>query len=93
MKKIIIFYGEECPHCHAMLPLADRLSKEEHIEVEKLEIWHNKANADKMRAHEDLIRKASGGEFGVPALLDLEEKRALVGETTYEELKTWLKKK
>ena len=93
MTKIIMFYGKECPHCHVMLPLADRLIKEEGVEIEKLEVWHSKENADKMRKFEVLIKKSCGGELGVPTFLDEENNRTFCGESGYEELKKWAKQK
>jgi hypothetical protein len=87
---IIMFYGAECPHCHVMMPLVDRLIKESGSQIEKLEVWHNATNADKLRKFETIIREAADGEFGVPAFLDETNKRALVGETSYEELKKWV---
>jgi thiol-disulfide isomerase/thioredoxin len=41
MKEIIMFHGASCPHCHAMMPLVDRLEKEEKIKVIKKEVWNN----------------------------------------------------
>jgi len=93
MNKIIMFYGAECPHCHVMLPLADKLSKEEGVEMEKLEVWHDDKNAEKMRKHEKIIKQACGGEFGVPAFIDEENNRAFCGENPYSELKKWATKK
>jgi len=90
---IIMFYGHECPHCHAMMPYADKLAKEEGFEVRKLEVWHDEKNADAMRKHQEVITEACGGEFGVPAFIDGKGKKALCGEVTYEELKKWAKKK
>lgn len=87
MKRIIMFYGAECPHCRAMMPLVERLEKEEGIEMEKLEVWHNERNADLMRKHEAIILKASGGILGTPAFIN--GKKALCGEVPYEELKKW----
>ncbi len=92
-KKITMFYGNECPHCHAMLPLADKLCKEEKIKIEKLEVWHNNKNAEKMREFRSIITQACGGEFGVPAFIDEESKRAFCGEHPYSELKKWLREK
>ncbi|MBI4448369.1 hypothetical protein HY643_05300 [Candidatus Woesearchaeota archaeon] len=93
MKKIIIFYGAECPHCHVMLPLADRLANEEKVEVEKLEVWHDEKNAEKMRKLAGIIRGACSGELGVPVFIDEKNKSAFCGEQTYAELKKWAKKK
>ena len=55
MKKKIMFWARECPHCRNMMPLVDRLVEEEGIEIEKLEIWYNEENADLMRSYKDVI--------------------------------------
>ncbi len=90
MKKIIMFYGQECPHCHAMTGPVDELNKENDIEIEKREVWHNEENAEKMRAHQDIIANACGGDLGVPAFFDEDKKRAICGEMPTEKLKQWI---
>jgi len=92
MKKITMFFGKECPHCRAMLPKAEKIEKEENVKIEKLEVWHNEENAEKMRSLEKLIRKGCGGEFGVPAFINQEKNDAFCGEKPLEELKEWVKK-
>lgn len=89
MKKIIMFYGQECPHCHVMMPLVTKLEEEEDVSVTQLEVWHDEKNADKMRKHKKIISTACGGVFGVPAFLDEVGNRALCGEVDYEVLKKW----
>lgn len=91
-KAIIMFYGRECPHCHVMLPLADRLEKEEKIAINRLEVWHDDKNTGLMRKHRQLIEDACGGEFGVPAFMDEKGEKALCGERPYEELRDWARK-
>ena len=93
MKKIIMFHGRDCPHCHAMMPIVDRISKEGEFQFEKLEVWHDEKNAQKMRSFSKIIGNSCGGDLGVPAFVDEENKRAFCGENSYEELKKWLKKK
>jgi thiol-disulfide isomerase/thioredoxin len=44
---VYFFYGEECPHCHAVMPLVINLSKKyPNVEFRILEIWHNQKNYD-----------------------------------------------
>ena len=45
---LIQFYGEECPHCAVMKPLVEKLERELGIKIEKYEVWHNQANAQRM---------------------------------------------
>lgn len=92
MRKITLFYGKECPHCHIMLPLAEQLSKEEKVKIIKLEVWHNKKNADKMRKFQKIITAACSGALGVPVFLDELKNTAFCGESSYAKLKKWSKK-
>lgn len=42
---VYYFYGEECPHCHAVMPVVVNLSKKyPNVEFHILEIWHNQTN-------------------------------------------------
>lgn len=43
-KRLLMFTGTECTHCHEMLPLVEQLEKELGVKVEKLEVWHNSSN-------------------------------------------------
>jgi thiol-disulfide isomerase/thioredoxin len=44
---VYFFYGEECPHCHTVMPLVINLSqKYPNVEFHILEIWHNQKNYD-----------------------------------------------
>lgn len=92
MSKLVMFHGAECPHCHVMMPLVDKLKEEEGIEFEKLEVWHNEDNANKMRQYQKEIVKACGGPFGTPAFVNTETHEALCGEQQYDKLKEWAKK-
>ncbi len=92
MKKIIMFHGRECPHCAAMHPIVDRLIKEGFV-FEKLEVWHNKENAQEMRNNSKIIREMCGGDLSVPTFLEKENNRAICGEMSYLELKSWITKK
>jgi thiol-disulfide isomerase/thioredoxin len=89
MKKIIMFHGQECPHCRVMHPIVDQLISEG-FNIEKLEVWHNENNANKMRGFSEIITEASGGDLAVPTFLDEENKRAICGEMSYEDLKKWI---
>jgi len=42
---VFFFYGEECPHCHKVIPFLNNLSaKYPEVEFRLLEIWHNSQN-------------------------------------------------
>ena len=77
------FYGEECPHCHAMMPLIDKLEKETGVSVERLETWHDEKNAAKLA---ELDKNFCGG---VPFFFNTESGKWICGEAGYDELKAW----
>jgi thiol-disulfide isomerase/thioredoxin len=42
---VYFFYGEECPHCHKVMPFIQNLSKKyPYVDFRILEIWHNETN-------------------------------------------------
>jgi thiol-disulfide isomerase/thioredoxin len=44
---VYFFYGEECPHCHTVMPFIQNLSKKyPDVNFRILETWHNTTNAD-----------------------------------------------
>lgn len=44
---IYFFYGEECPHCHEVIPFIQILIKKyPDVDFKSLEIWHNRENLD-----------------------------------------------
>ncbi len=93
MAKLVEFWGRECPHCAVMAPLVERLKKEEKVQIEQLEVWHDQANQAEMRKHEKTLNNACGGFMGTPVFLNTETNDALCGEQDYETLKKWALKK
>jgi thiol-disulfide isomerase/thioredoxin len=42
---VYFFYGEECPHCHNVMPFIQNLSKKySDVDFRILETWHNETN-------------------------------------------------
>jgi thiol-disulfide isomerase/thioredoxin len=42
---VLFFYGEECPHCHNVMPFIQNLSdKYPEVDFQMLETWHNETN-------------------------------------------------
>jgi len=89
MSKLIMFHGKECPHCQAMMPLVDKLEKEEGISLDKKEVWHNEKNADLMRSYRDIIEPKCGGQLRTPTFMNTETKDIVCGEVEYNKLKEW----
>lgn len=65
-----------------MDPLDARLEKELGIKLERLEVWHNVTNAEKMQQ----VDTTCGG---VPFYLNEKTCESLCGAVDYETLKTW----
>jgi thiol-disulfide isomerase/thioredoxin len=89
MSKLIMFHARECPHCRAMMPHVDRLEKEEKINFEKLEVWHDEKNADLMRSYRQVIAPKCGGQLRTPTFFKPDTSAVLCGEVPYEKLKEW----
>ncbi len=89
MSKLLMFHGKECPHCQVMMPLVDRLEKEEGIKIDKKEVWHNEKNADLMRSYRSIIEPKCGGQLRTPTFMNTETNDILCGELEYDKLKEW----
>lgn len=92
MVKIIMYHGQDCPHCQAMMPLVEKINKELNIVIVKKEVWQNEQNAAEMQKCSVEIKKACGGEMGVPVFINYETKDCICGELNYEKLKQWIQK-
>lgn len=80
---LLEFYGTECIHCNEMKPLVEKLEKEEGVKIEKLEVWHNAANAKLMEKYDQ------GKCGGVPFFYNTKTGKWICGSTSYENLKKW----
>ncbi len=82
---LLQFGGTECVHCHEMDPIVEQLKKEEGIELQYLESWHNDENAK-------LLEELDGGRCGgVPFFYNSKTKKFICGSCDYETLKKWAK--
>lgn len=68
-----------------MKPLVERLKKEQGVEIESLEVWHNEANEAKFV---EMDKDRCGG---VPFFINTQTDKWICGEATYEELVAWAK--
>ena len=87
--RLIWFSGRECIHCKRMRPVVEQLEAETGKKITELEVWHSEENAGVMRGYEDAIKKACGGDLGVPAFFNEKTKGAVCGMVTLEKLKSW----
>lgn len=90
MKKIIEFYGGTCPDCSVIAPVVQKLEEEGKVSFEKLEVWNNKENKNRMEDLKPLFDKECGGNFAVPSFYDKEKGRMLCEPTSYDELYNWI---
>ncbi len=82
------FYGDECPHCVAMKDKVENLQKNEDVDVEQLEVWHDQENAEKKA---EFDQDDDGSELcgGVPFFYNTETEEWICGETSYDDLVSW----
>ena len=89
-KKIIEFYGAECPYCMALEEAVEKLEDEDGIEVEGLEVWHSEENKKRMASLKHLYDQNCNGNFVVPSFYDEEKDRLICNPGDYEDLKNWV---
>ena len=91
-QRLIEFYGTECVHCKDMVPLIERLDKENGIKITRLEVWHNSENAKLLK---EVDKDDQGNEFcgGVPLFFNEKTKKKICGNTSFEKLKVWAESK
>ena len=64
---VFFFYGEECPHCHEIMPFMDNLTaKYPEVDFRKLETWHNPAN---QKLADPLNSQFGARQAGVPEVI------------------------
>jgi thiol-disulfide isomerase/thioredoxin len=72
---VYFFYGEECPHCHEVMPFIESLrTKYPDVEFRMLEVWHNEANRATFAS---VAGEAGSTQTGVPQVVV--NKTVLVG--------------
>lgn len=73
---IYFFYGEECPHCHNIMPFVENMTgKYPDADIRILEVWHNKTN---QQIYQKANSAAGVKQPGVPEVVS--GKTILVGE-------------
>ena len=80
---LILYYGIECVHCHAMDPAISKLEKETKLKIKRVEVWHNAKNAAEFQ------KKDAGKCGGVPFFYNEKTKKWICGEVPYPKLKAW----
>jgi thiol-disulfide isomerase/thioredoxin len=81
---LYMFYGEECPHCEKMMPVVEEVESEKGVEIERLEVWHDKENAEKMQGIEEFEECG-----GVPFFYNTETGQWICGEAGSQKLADW----
>ncbi|MGC8885253.1 MAG: thioredoxin family protein [Candidatus Nanoarchaeia archaeon] len=88
--QFIEFYGAECPHCKKMAPIVSQVEQETGIEFQKLEVWHNQENQQKMLEYAGSIQRDCG-LLGVPAFVAVKTNKSICGEISTEKLKNFIR--
>ncbi len=75
---VYFFYGEECPHCHNVMPFIRNLSKKyPDVDFQMLETWHNETNqALSLSLHKQLGIQSAG----VPEVIVVGNNTPLIGD-------------
>ncbi len=77
---VFFFYGEECPHCHNVMPFIQNLSdKYPDVDLQMLETWHNETNADISSMMNDQLGVPEA-QRGVPEVIVVGNNTPLVGD-------------
>ncbi|OGP65172.1 MAG: hypothetical protein A2169_09280 [Deltaproteobacteria bacterium RBG_13_47_9] len=66
-----------------MNPLVERLEDEEGLKIEQLEVWHNEANAKRMKEYD------KGFCGGVPFFFNTKTGKWICGSADYDRFKNW----
>jgi thiol-disulfide isomerase/thioredoxin len=75
---VYFFYGEECPHCHNVMPFIRNLSeKYPDVDFLILETWHNETNN---ALSKQLNQKLGIQNAGVPEVIVVGNNTPLVGD-------------
>jgi thiol-disulfide isomerase/thioredoxin len=75
---VYFFYGEECPHCHNVMPFIRNLSeKYPDVNFLILETWHNETNN---ALSQQLNKKLGIQNAGVPEVIVVGNNTPLVGD-------------
>ena len=76
---VYFFYGEECPHCHNVMPFIQNLSKKyPDVNFQILETWHNTTNADIFTKINDQLQVPTSNR-GVPEVIVVGNSTPLIG--------------
>jgi thiol-disulfide isomerase/thioredoxin len=75
---VYFFYGEECPHCHNVMPFVESLKqKYPDVDFQILETWHNETN---QALSVSLNQKLGIQSAGVPEVIVVGNNTPLVGD-------------
>lgn len=75
---VYFFYGEECPHCHNVMPFIKNLSeKYPEVNFQFLETWHNETN---QALSWSLHQKLGLPNPGVPEVIVVGNNTPLIGD-------------
>ncbi len=77
-ERIILFYGDTCPHCQKVEEFITTNKVEEKIKLERLEVYNNKENATLLGQMAQICKIPTEQGVGVPFLWN--KGKCLVGD-------------
>ncbi|MDD1690103.1 MAG: hypothetical protein LUQ66_05535 [Methanoregula sp.] len=64
---IYFFYGEECSHCHKIMPfIINMTEKYPEADIQVLEVWHNQSNSKLFQQANAALGRS---QYGVPEVI------------------------
>ena len=82
---IILFYGQECPHCRDVDKFLEENRIAEKVKFDRLEVFHNQANGEILAEKARKCGIENEKEIGVPFLYDIQKNQCFTGTPEIED--------
>ncbi len=89
-RQYILFYGGRCPFSLAVMPMIDWLEKMLPVDFDRREVWDNEDNERLRDEYKEELVEACGRKTIVPALVDVQARRAICNPDSYVDLNRWV---
>lgn len=82
---IILFYGQECPHCKDVDKFLEENRIAEKVKFDRLEVFHNVKNGAILKEKAKQCGIENKKEIGVPLVYAFEENKCFIGTPEIED--------